>query len=125
MAPLQAGNLVGDGHGLSIPLETLPGDLALGGQALRLAGLLQERSAFRERGIQLGPLLAGEHRGATVALEGRESRLALAGDRLRAKDRLLRDSQPARVLLALGLEVPKRPFEAAPGGARAPVGAAD
>ena len=42
VALLEADDLVGDGHRLLIPLEALPGDLALGGEPFRVAGLLQE-----------------------------------------------------------------------------------
>src|SRR5664280_2645456 len=125
MGPLEADDLVGDGHRLPIALEALPRDLPLGGEPFRLSGLFQERPALRERGIHLGTMVAGEHEGITVALEPCEARLAVADGRIRAHDRLLRDAEATRVLVTLGVEVAERPVEAALDGACSPVGAAD
>ena len=122
----QGRDLVADLDGLPVALVALLRRIALGDEALGLAGLLEE-----------GP----RARPATVSASARRSR---ADDRLsrsrsswaRAsspcstpacglRDRLLRDLQPARVLVALGRQVVERLVELLAGAARPAVRAAD
>ena len=68
---------------------------------------------------------AGDHQGVPVAFQPGEPGLAVPDGSLGARDGHLGDPEPARVLLALRVELAERPVEAALDRARAAVGAAD
>jgi len=52
MRVVERGDLLGDLDGATVALEALLGDLALGAQPLRLAGLLEEGAALGERPVR-------------------------------------------------------------------------
>jgi hypothetical protein len=99
-------------HRGPVPLEPLLGGVALGRQALGLPGLLEHRrrsarSASEEVRRSFAPAS-----GVAVALELGQGQLAMVDEALLAVDHLLGDLQPARVLLALRLQLEDRPLEA-------------
>ena len=110
---------------VAVAVVLLLGGVALGGQALGLARLLEHRPSLRQRGLGLGAVLAGHGERVAVVLEALERVLAGLETRGRLGDRVLGDLEPARVLDAAGLQVVERPLELALGAAGAAVGAAD
>jgi len=125
MALLERDDLVRESGRLPVALEAFPGDIALGGEALCLAGFLQQRSPLGERALHLGAMPASNHQGVPVALQPGEPGFAVRDGRLGARDGHLRDAEPSGVLLTLRVELAERPVEATLDRARAAVGAAD
>ena len=121
----ERGDLVAHLDGLPVALVALLGGIAFGDESLRLAGLLEEGAALGERGLGLGPSLAGGRQAVPVALELGEGQVALLHARRGLGDGLLGDLQAAGVLVALGRQVVDGPVELAPGVAGPAVRAAD
>ena len=125
MRALQLGDLVADRDGRAVAVVLLLGGVALGGQALGLARLLEHRPPLGEGGLGLGAVLAGHGERVAVVLETLERVLAGLEPRGGFGDGVLRHLEPTRVLDAAGLQVVERPLELALGAARPSVGAAD
>jgi len=77
MALLERDDLVRESGRLPVALEAFPGDIALGGEALCLAGFLQQRSPLGERALHLGAMPASNHQGVPVALQPGEPGFAV------------------------------------------------
>ena len=111
---------------VAVALEPLLGRVALRGQALGLARLLEHRAALGERRLGLGAALAGDRQRVAVPLEAPERVLA----RLEAARRR-RSTASSATLRRPGFLTPRvwRSWRARssllPGAARAAVGAAD
>ena len=123
--PLELRELVADRDRRAVALVAVLGGVALDGQSLRLAGLLEHRASLEQRGLGLGAVVARDGERVAVVLQALErvlARLQLGG---RLRDRVLGDLEPARVLDAPRLEVVDRALELALGAAGAAVGAAD
>ena len=101
------------------------GGVALGGEALGLARLLEHAPAFGQGGLGLGPALAGAGQRVAVALELGEGQLALLDRCAGLGDGVLGDLEAAGVLVALRRQVVERPVELLLGAARSAVRAAD
>ena len=99
----ELGRARGDLDRLAEALVALLGGVALGDEALGLAGLLEHAPALGQGGLGLGPPVARAGQRVAVALELREGRLALLDRGLGLVDRLLGDLEPARVLVAPGV----------------------
>ena len=73
---LEVRDLVADRDRGAVAVVLLLGGVALGGQALGLARLLEHRPSLRQRGLGLGAVLAGHGERVAVVLEALERVLA-------------------------------------------------
>ena len=109
-----------------IALVALLGRVALGDQALGLAGLLEHAPALGEDRLGLGPPVAGAGEQVAVAAPAARGQPRPARRRSAAlATACLGDLEPAGVLVALRGQVVERLVELLARPARAPVGAAD
>ena len=117
--------LGGDLDRLAVALVAFGRGVALGGDPLGLARLLEHAATLGQGRLGLGPPVAGAGQRVAIALELGERELALLERRLRLLDGLLGDLEPARVPVAARAQVVERPVELLARPARAAVGAAD
>ena len=125
MAGRDAASSVVDRDGPREAVVAFLGGVAFGADALGLASLFEEAPALGQRGLGIGPTVAGARQGVPVTLELGERDLALIEGGLGLLDDLLGDLEPAGVAVAPGGQVVERLVELLAGAARAPVGAAD
>ena len=123
--PVELGDLVADDDGGPVALVALLRLGLLGVEPLGLARLLEHRPPLRERGLGLGPPLAGDGQRVAVPLEAAERVLARLELGRGIGHRVVRDLEAARVLRPLRLERVQRAVQLLAGAARAAVGAAD
>jgi hypothetical protein len=125
VALVKTGQLVGHRDGLAIALEPLLGVDALGGEALGLASLVEERASLGEGRVGLRAALERARQRVAVVLQLGEQELALLDRPFGLLDGVLGHLQAAGVLGALRVQVEERPLELAPGARGAAIGPAD